>query len=166
MCTELASLTSRIWIFRSFTRRFVIEPDIFIGNSPLEKGNLHESAVRKTIGLSPEADMAAGLPSGSAPKAGLIAHGTRIRPKEGTDPVDSTQGRRSTDRIDSSPASPIVPFPKAAHMQPLLTAECHRIDRPAAKSFPQRTGRKNSFPQDTVSKEIQNRRGREGGAKK
>ena len=81
MCTELAFITCRIWTFRSLEIGFVIEPNTFIGITPLEKGNLHESAVRKTIGLSPEGnlDMAAGLPSGSAPKQGLIAHGRRIR---------------------------------------------------------------------------------------
>ncbi|KPJ75102.1 MAG: hypothetical protein AMJ54_15885 [Deltaproteobacteria bacterium SG8_13] len=67
------------------------------------------------IGLSPEADMAAGLPSGSAPKRVLIAHGRRIRHAKQA-PIRLIRHRdfSSSPRIDSSPASQFFPSTDAA----------------------------------------------------
>ena len=113
VCTELASIICRIWTFRSLEIGFVIEPNTFIGKPPLEKGNLHESAVRKTIGLSPEgnSDTAAGLPSGSAPKQGLIAHGRRIRHKKSA-PIRLIRQRKVSFPANRLlPCLPDLPFP-------------------------------------------------------
>ena len=73
---------------------FVIEPTTFIGKPPLEKGNLHESAVRKTIGLSPEGDFGYGgrvaKRIGAATSADHAWQTDQIH-DDGTDPVDSTK---------------------------------------------------------------------------